>query len=109
MIEDESSPSCCEGKQKTVLQVTRRKFSKPTHTVTYFLQQGHTYSNKAISPNSATSLAKHIQTTTIKMKGEISQWENSCAEVQSSKATNSPNSLWNHPQHDTGVLPHSRL
>jgi hypothetical protein len=38
--------------------------SKPSPTVTHFLQQGHTYSNKAIQPNSATPWAKHIQTTT---------------------------------------------
>ena len=37
----------------------------PTFTVINFLQQGHTYSNKATSPNSATPWAKHIQTTTV--------------------------------------------
>lgn len=31
----------------------------PTPTVTFFCQQGHTYSNKAISPNSATPWATH--------------------------------------------------
>jgi hypothetical protein len=46
------------GKQeKTGFQETRRSFSKPTHTVTHFLQQGHTYSNKAILSNSATPWA----------------------------------------------------
>ena len=38
--------------------------SMPMPTVTYFLWQGHTYSNKATPPNSATPWAKHIQTTT---------------------------------------------
>ena len=33
-------------------------------TVTHLLQPGHTYSNKATPPNSATSWAKHIQTIT---------------------------------------------
>ena len=37
----------------TVFQAARRRVSKPTPTVTHFLQQGHTYSNKAIPPNSA--------------------------------------------------------
>ena len=35
-----------------------------THTVTHFLQQGHTYSNKATLPNSATPWTKHIHTIT---------------------------------------------
>jgi hypothetical protein len=39
----------------------RRSGSQPTPTVTHFLQQGHTYSNKATPPNKA--WAKHIQTT----------------------------------------------
>jgi hypothetical protein len=34
---------------------------KLTPTVTYVLQQGHTYSNKAITPNSAIPWAKTIQ------------------------------------------------
>ena len=42
-----------------------RGVSKPTTTVTHFLQQGHTYPNKAIPPNSATPWAKHIQTKNI--------------------------------------------
>ena len=37
---------------------------KPTPTVTHFLQESHTYSNKVTPPNSATPWAKHIQTTT---------------------------------------------
>ena len=36
---------------------------KPKPTVTHFLQKGHTYSNKTMPPNSATSWAKQIQTT----------------------------------------------
>ena len=28
-------------------ELERQKISKPTYVVTYFLQQGHTYSNKA--------------------------------------------------------------
>jgi hypothetical protein len=49
---------------KTGFQAVRRRVSLPTPTVTHFLQQSHTYSNKATPPNSATSWAKHIQTTT---------------------------------------------
>jgi hypothetical protein len=42
-----------EGKQeKPDTQVARKMVSKPIHTVTHF-QQGHTYSNKATPPNSA--------------------------------------------------------
>jgi hypothetical protein len=52
---------CSEGKQKTSFQAVRSKVSKPL--TPYFLQ-GHTSSNKATPPNSATSWAKHIQTTT---------------------------------------------
>jgi hypothetical protein len=36
--------------------------------VTHFFQQGHTYSDKATSPNIATSWAKHIQTSTLLKK-----------------------------------------
>ena len=45
--------------------LARRGDSKPTPTVTHFFQQGHTYSNKSIPPNSATPGAKHIQTRNI--------------------------------------------
>ena len=45
--------------------VARRRVLKPTPTVTHFLQQGHTYSNKATPPNSATLWANPIQTTAI--------------------------------------------
>jgi hypothetical protein len=43
---------------------TRRRVSKPSPTVTYFLQPGHTSSNKDIPPNNATPWAKRIQITT---------------------------------------------
>ena len=36
--------------------------SKPASTVTHFLQQGHTYSNKATPPNCATPYMPSIQT-----------------------------------------------
>jgi hypothetical protein len=64
----ERSTSCSEDKQakSAVFQVVRRRVSKPTRPPTRPrpLQQGHTYSNKATPPNSATPWAKHIQTTT---------------------------------------------
>jgi hypothetical protein len=62
----ESSTSSSEGSQEhtTILQEARRRDSKPIPTVTHFLQQGHTYSNKATVPNSATPWTKHIQTIT---------------------------------------------
>jgi hypothetical protein len=41
-------------------QATRKRVSKPTSTVIHFFQQGHTYSRKAIPPNSATPWVKHI-------------------------------------------------
>ena len=53
-----------ESQEQTVFQVTRRRVSKPTLKVTYFLQQSHTYSKKDTPSNSATPWAKHIQTTT---------------------------------------------
>jgi hypothetical protein len=40
-----------------------RSVSKPIPTVTHFLQQSHTYFNKA-TPDSGTLWAKHIQITT---------------------------------------------
>jgi hypothetical protein len=39
-------------------------------TMTHFLLQGHTYSKKATSPNSATPWPKHIQTNTSMMTQE---------------------------------------
>jgi hypothetical protein len=60
-----SSTSCSEGEQKiAVFQEARRRVAKPTPTMTNFLQQGHTCSNKATPPNRATPWVKHIQTTT---------------------------------------------
>jgi hypothetical protein len=62
----EGSTSCSDGKQqKTGFQGARLRALKPTFTVTHFLQQGHTYSNKVTPPNSATPWAKHVQTTTV--------------------------------------------
>ena len=58
------STSCSKGNLKTGLQASRRRVSKSTPTVTHFLQQGQTYSNKVIPPNSASPWAKHFQTTT---------------------------------------------
>ena len=43
-----------KGRQKTNFQEARRNISKPTSTVTHFLQHGHTYSNKATYPSNAT-------------------------------------------------------
>ena len=64
--EADNSTSFSEGKQeKTALQSFRMSVLKPTPTVTCFLQQDHTYSNKASPPNSTIPWAKHIQTTTL--------------------------------------------
>jgi hypothetical protein len=41
-------------KRLTIFQETRRRVSKAILIVTHFHQQGHTYYNKATSPNSAT-------------------------------------------------------
>jgi hypothetical protein len=63
--ETESFTSCSEGKQEeTGFQGTRMRVLKPTATITHFLQQGHSYSNKALAPNSASPWTKHIQTIT---------------------------------------------
>jgi hypothetical protein len=48
----------------TGFQPARKWVSKSTPTVTHFLQQDHTYSNKATPLNSATPWVKHIQITT---------------------------------------------
>jgi hypothetical protein len=40
-----------EGKQEIDFQATRTRVLKPMPTVLYFLQQGHTYSNKATPSN----------------------------------------------------------
>jgi hypothetical protein len=42
----------------------RRRVSKSILTVTHFLQNTHTYSNKASPPNSAIPWFKHKETTT---------------------------------------------
>jgi hypothetical protein len=51
-------------------QLASRKLGRGSQslppTVIQFLQQGHTYSNKAISLNSATPWNKHIQTFTVR-------------------------------------------
>ena len=39
----------------TVNKIEKKKTSKPTSTLTHFLQQSHTHSNKATPPNRATS------------------------------------------------------
>jgi hypothetical protein len=64
-VSTESSTSWFEDQHKrfTVLQAAKRKVSKPTPTVTHFLQQGHTYYNKATPPNNVTPWVKHIQST----------------------------------------------
>jgi hypothetical protein len=50
----ESSTFLSEGcYQKTGSHVVRRRLSLLTPTVTHFLQQGHTYYNKATTPKSA--------------------------------------------------------
>jgi hypothetical protein len=43
-------------------QVARRRVSKPTPTVTHFLQQCPTYSTKATPPNSVTLYRPSIHT-----------------------------------------------
>jgi hypothetical protein len=60
----ESSIFYSESKQKTGFQGIKMNVLKPMLTMTHFLQQGHTFSNKATHPNSATSWANHIQTVT---------------------------------------------
>jgi hypothetical protein len=51
----ESSTSSTKDPQKKIdSHVVRRRVSLSTPTMTYFLQQGHIYSNKAIPSNSAT-------------------------------------------------------
>ena len=64
---------------KTIIKITLNwaglQVSKPTPTVTHFLQQDHTYSKKATPPNSATLWTKHIQTTIVlNIVLEISVW-----------------------------------
>jgi hypothetical protein len=55
----ESSTSSYEGHSvKTGFQAGRTKVLKPTPTVIHLLQQGHTYSNRAIPPNKCHSLGQ---------------------------------------------------
>jgi hypothetical protein len=62
----ESSTSSCKGiQEQTVFQASRPRVSKSILIVTYFLKQGHIYSNKDTPPNSATLRAKHIHTITV--------------------------------------------
>jgi hypothetical protein len=57
-----SSSKCCEW--NTDFQAARKRVLKLMPTVTHFLQQGHTYSNKTTPLNGATPWAKHIQIIT---------------------------------------------
>jgi hypothetical protein len=59
----ESSTSSSNGHQeKTGFQAARMVALKPMSTMTHFLQEGHTYANKTIPPNSATPWVKYFQT-----------------------------------------------
>lgn len=60
----EYSRSLSRESQEQTWQARRRSISKPTPIVTHFLQQDHTYTNKAILPKNDTPWAKHIPTTT---------------------------------------------
>jgi hypothetical protein len=62
--ESSKSQSNCK-QEKFGSYVARRWVLKPTPTMTYFLQQGHSYSNRITPPNSATPWAKHIQIITL--------------------------------------------
>ena len=57
------------GLRVTLSKAWPKEASKPTCTVTHFLQQGYAYSSKAIPPNSAVPCefmgANHIQITTV--------------------------------------------
>jgi hypothetical protein len=46
-------------------ELEHQKTSKPTYTVTHFLQLGHTYSNETIPTHSGTSHG-HIETITVR-------------------------------------------
>ena len=57
----ESSTSSSESHYwKTGSQAARMRVLKPTPTVTHLLKQGHTHSNRATPPNSATPWAESI-------------------------------------------------
>ena len=63
-LEKQSFTICSKDKkEKNVLRQLGRRSQSPPSTVTHFLQQSHTYSNKVTPPNSAIPWAKHIQTT----------------------------------------------
>jgi hypothetical protein len=47
------------NRRRLAPQAARRRISKPTPTVTHFLQQG------GVGDNNTTPWAKHIQTTTV--------------------------------------------
>jgi hypothetical protein len=53
-----------ENRSLAFRQLEGRSQSAPSK-MTHFLQQGHTHSNKATPPNSATHWANHIQTTPV--------------------------------------------
>ena len=62
---EESSTTWFKGIQETVwhtgCSLSIYESPNPASTVTHFLQQSHTHSNKATSPNSATSYRPSIQ------------------------------------------------
>jgi len=62
--ENSTSSSDC-SQEKTSSQAARMRVLEPMPTVTHFLQQHRTHSNKALPPNSVTPWAKHIQTITL--------------------------------------------
>jgi hypothetical protein len=63
-LEELSSTSSSEAKQKTSFQAAKTRVLNYTPTVTHFLQQCYIYSNKVRPPNSFIPWTKHIQTTT---------------------------------------------
>ena len=56
-LDPQAAGDCVTGHNLSIYET-----SKPIPRVKYFLQQGHTYSNKAIPCNSATSYMPHNQT-----------------------------------------------
>jgi hypothetical protein len=59
-------------RERTNFQAVRTRISQATHTLLSFLQQGYSY-YKATPPNSATSWAKQIQTTTVRYQCDHSE------------------------------------
>ena len=55
-------PMTAEGNCHSRASLSIYETSKSTSTVTHFLKQGHTHSNKATSPSSATLYGPSIQT-----------------------------------------------